>query len=216
MPLSLARLRRYFTAGLLVWAPLGITVLIIKFVVDLLDETLVLIPEAWQPDALFGFHVPGFGILMALTIVTLTGVVAANFLGQQLLDWGERLLARIPFVRSVYSGVKQLFESLFSGKGESFRKVVLLEYPRKGLWTVAFLTGETKGEAQQLTGEDVVNIFVPTTPNPTGGFFLMVPRRDIIELEMSVDDGLKMILSVGVVVPGAKRPMPEPVPLRVS
>lgn len=213
----MARLRRYFTAGLLVWAPLGITVLIIKFVVDLLDETLVLIPNGWQPDVLFGFHIPGFGILMALVIVTLTGVIAANFLGQRLLDLGERMLARIPFVRSVYSGVKQLFESVFSGKGESFRKVVLVEYPRKGLWTVAFLTSETLGEAQLRTGEDVVNIFVPTTPNPTGGFFLMVPRRDIIELDMSVDDGLKMILSVGVVVPGAKKqPMPEAVPLQVS
>jgi uncharacterized membrane protein len=208
--------RRYFTAGLLVWAPLGITVLIIKFVVDLLDSTLVLLPSFWQPDTLFGFHVPGLGILLALAIVTLTGVIAANLLGQQLLNVGERMLGRIPFVRSVYSGVKQLFETVFSGKGESFRKVVLIEYPRKGLWTVAFLTSEGQGVAQRSTGQDVVNIFVPTTPNPTGGFFLMVPRKDVIELDMSVDDGLKMILSVGVVVPGIKKaPVVEPIPLQL-
>lgn len=199
-------MRRYLTAGLLVWVPLGVTILIINFLVGLMDRTLLLLPAAYRPDALLGFHIPGLGVLLTFAVVLITGVVVANLFGRQLVHMGEGLLARIPVVRSIYSGVKQLMETVFSNKGESFRKVVLVEYPRAGCWTVAFLTGDGQGEAQRKTGHDVVNIYVPTTPNPTSGFFLMVPRKDIVELDMSVDDGLKMILSVGVVIPGDKKP----------
>lgn len=197
--------RRYLSAGLLVWVPLGVTILIISFLIELMDQTLLLLPESLRPEAWFGSRIPGLGVLLTLGVVLGTGMVVANLFGRQLVDYGEKLLGRIPLVRSIYSGVKQLTESVFSGKGESFRKVVLVEYPRQGLWTVAFLTGEAQGEAQLKTGQDVVNIYVPTTPNPTSGFFLVVPRKDVIELDMSVDDGLKMILSVGVVVPDAKK-----------
>lgn len=208
-------MRRYLTAGLLVWVPLGVTILIIKFMVDLMDQSLLLLPPPYRPDALLGFHVPGIGVILTLVVVLGTGMVVANLFGRQLIDLGERLLARIPLVRSIYSGVKQLMETVFSNKGESFRKVVLVEYPRQGLWTVAFLTSETQGEAQRKTGHDVVNIYVPTTPNPTSGFFLIVPRKDIVELDMSVDEGLKMILSVGVVVPPPRKAVAAP-PVRVS
>ena len=200
----MGRLRRYTTAGLLVWVPLGVTLLIIKLLVDVMDQILLLLPAPYRPVALFGFYVPGVGVVLALIVVLVTGVVVANLFGRKLVDIGERLVARIPLVRSIYSGVKQLLETVVSNNG-SFRKVVLIEYPRSGLWTVAFLTGEGQGEAQLKTGHDVINVYVPTTPNPTSGFFLMVPRKDVIELDMSVDEGLKMILSVGAVVPGAKK-----------
>jgi len=212
----MSHLRRYFAAGLLVWVPLGVTILVIGFLVDFMDQTLLLLPEAYRPEVWLGFSIPGLGVVLTLVVVLATGVIAANLFGRQLVDLGEQVLARIPLVRSIYSGVKQLMETVFSSKGESFRKVVLVEYPRKGLWTVAFLTGEGQGEAQRKTGHDVVNIYVPTTPNPTSGFFLMVPRQDIIELDMSVDDGLKMILSVGVVVPGAVKKPAAPTPVSVA
>lgn len=208
-------MRRYLTAGLLVWVPLGVTILIISFLVDLMDQSLLLLPPPYRPDALLGFHVPGIGVVLTFIVVLVTGMVVANLFGRQLVGIGERLLARIPVVRSIYSGVKQLMETVFSSKGESFRKVVLVEYPRAGAWTVAFLTSETQGEAQLKTGHDVVNIYVPTTPNPTSGFFLMVPRKDIVELDMTVDEGLKMILSVGVVVPPPKKAVVVP-PVRAT
>lgn len=200
----MGRLRRYLTAGLLVWVPLGVTILIIKFLVDLMDQTLLFLPEDYRPQRILGFHVPGLGVVLALTVVFVTGVVVANFFGRRLVHLGELIVARIPLVRSIYSSVKQLMETVFSNSGASFRKVVLVEYPRPGLWTVAFLTGEAQGEAQRKTGQDVVNIYVPTTPNPTSGFFLIARRKDLVELDMSVDEGLKMILSAGVVVPGAQ------------
>lgn len=208
-------MRRYLTAGLLVWVPLGVTILIIKFMVDLMDQSLLFIPPPYRPDALFGFHIPGLGVLLTAVVVVGTGMIVANLFGRQLVNIGERLLAHIPIVRSIYSGVKQLMETVFSSKGESFRKVVLVEYPRIGIWTVAFITSEAQGEAQRKTGHDTVNLYVPTTPNPTSGFFLIVPRKDVIELDMSVDDGLKMILSVGVVVP-PERKTPAPAPVRLG
>lgn len=208
-------MRRYLTAGLLVWVPLGVTILIINFLVGLMDQSLLLLPAAYHPDVLLGVHIPGLGVLLTFAVVFITGVIVANLFGRQLVHIGERLLARIPVVRSIYSGVKQLMETVFSNKGESFRKVVLVEYPRAGCWTVAFLTGDGQGEAQRKTGHDVVNIYVPTTPNPTSGFFLMVPRKDIVELDMSVDDGLKMILSVGVVIPPEKKG-PAGAPVRLT
>jgi len=194
-------LRRYLIAGLLLWLPLGVTILVIRLLVGTMDQTLLLLPERLRPDALFGFHIPGLGLVLAVSVVLLTGMLVANLFGRRLLALWERLLSRIPLVRSIYMAVKQLAETMFSGGGQSFRKVLLIEYPRKGLWTLAFQTGTGAGEAQQKTGRDVVNVYVPTTPNPTSGFFLMVPREEVVELDMSVDDGLKMIISMGVVVP---------------
>lgn len=202
-------IRRYLVAGLLVWVPLGITLLVVRLLVRWLDGTLLLIPEAYRPENLLGFPIPGLGVVVSILIVFVTGVFVANLFGRSLISIWERLLARIPLVRSIYSGAKQLAETLFSEAGQSFRKVLLVEFPRKGLWTLAFQTGTEMGEAQRKTGRDVINVYVPTTPNPTGGYFVMVPREDVVELEMSVDDGLKMLMSMGAVVPPV-RPQTSP------
>ncbi len=202
-------MKRYLIAGLLVWVPLGVTVLVIKLLVDIMDQTLLLIPEAYRPEALIGFNIPGLGVVLSIAVVFVTGIVAANLFGRQLVHLWERMLARIPLVRSIYAGVKQVVETVFSS-GQSFRKVLLVEYPRKDVWTLAFQTGTQASEAQAKTGREVVNVFVPTTPNPTSGFFLMVPREDLLELDMSVDDGLKMLISMGVVVPQWDSPSPVP------
>ncbi len=197
----MARMRRYLITGLLVWLPLGVTVLVVKLLVDMMDQTLLLLPEAYRPENLLGFNIPGLGVVLSVLVVLFTGVVMAHFFGQQLLAAWEAILNRIPLVRSIYASVKQLSETLLSTGGQSFRKVLLIEYPRRGLWTLAFQTGTTVGEAQAKTGEEVISVYVPTTPNPTSGFFIMVPRKDTVELDMSVDEGLKMIISMGVVVP---------------
>ncbi len=189
---------------MLVWVPLGVTVLVIRLLVSWLDNTLLLLPEAYRPEVLFGFSLPGLGVVLSILIVFLTGVFVANLFGRSLVALWERMLARIPLVRSVYSGAKQLAETMFSATGQSFRKVLLVEFPRKEMWTLAFLTGTDTGEAQTKTGRDVINIYVPTTPNPTGGYFVMVPREDVVELDMSVDEGLKLLMSMGAVVLPAK------------
>lgn len=196
----MATLRRYLMAGLLVWVPLGVTLLIVAFLVDLMDQTLLLLPAAIQPESLLGFRIPGLGLVLTAIVVLATGMVVTNLFGMQLFTIGERILQRIPLVRSIYASVKQVTESMFSS-GKSFRKVVLVEYPRKGMWSLALQTGTGASEISSKTGQEIVNIFIPTTPNPTSGFFLMVPRDDVIELDMSVDQGLKMLLSVGTVVP---------------
>lgn len=200
----MAALRRYLMAGLLVWVPLGVTLLIVAFLVDLMDQTLRLLPESIQPENVLGFRIPGLGAVLTAVIVFVTGMIVTNLFGMQLFNIGERILQRIPLVRSIYASVKQVTESMFSS-GKSFRKVVLVEYPRKGMWSLAFQTGTGAEEVRDKTGRDVTNVFIPTTPNPTSGFFLMVPREDVIELDMSVDDGLKMLLSVGVVVPEPRK-----------
>ncbi len=200
----MSALRRYLVAGLLIWVPLGVTVLIIKFLVDLMDQTLLLLPEAYQPVNLLGFTIPGLGVVLTVVIVLATGIIAANLFGRQLVRIWESFLARIPLVRSIYSGVKQVMETLFSGSGKSFRKVVLVEYPRREMWTLAFLTGDGADEIVAKTGKQLINLFVPTTPNPTSGFFLMVPREDVKELDMPVDAGLKLIMSAGVVLPNER------------
>lgn len=198
-------LRRYLIAGLLVWVPLGVTLLVVRLLVRWLDSTLLLLPEAYRPENLIGFELPGLGVILSLLIVFVTGVLVANLFGRSLISLWERLLAHVPLVRSVYSGAKQLAETVFSDAGQSFRKVLLVEFPRKGMWTLAFLTGTGVGEAQEKTGRDVINVYVPTTPNPTGGYFVMVPREDVVELDMSVDEGLKMLMSMGAVVPDAHK-----------
>lgn len=204
----MSRLRRYLAAGLLIWIPLGVTFLVVRFLIRLMDRTLDWLPTAWHPDSLLGFHVPGLGIVLVVLVVLVTGVVAANFFGRQLVSLWESLLRRIPLVRSIYTGVKQVAETMLSDSAQSFRQVVLVEYPRRDSWTLAFMTGRPPREVRQRLGEDAVSVFVPTTPNPTSGFFLMVPRDDIIALDMSVDDGLKMLLSLGVVTPG-EAPVPS-------
>jgi uncharacterized membrane protein len=195
-------LRRYLVAGLLVWLPLGATFLVINLLVGWMDNSLLLLPEEYRPDNLLGFHIPGLGVVLSLLILLLTGLVAANLFGRKVVSTWEMLLARIPLVRSVYSAVKQMVETMFADKGKSFRKVILVEFPRRGLWALAFLTNEESGAVQRATGREVVNVYIPTTPNPTGGYFVLVPKEDIRELDMSVDDGLKMLLSMGAVNPG--------------
>jgi uncharacterized membrane protein len=198
------RLRAWLVAGLLVWVPLGITLFILNLLVRQLDKTLGLLPpEIRPPYEVFGltFTVPGLGILLTIIILLVTGMLVANFAGRRLLALGEAILQRIPVVRSVYGASKNFAEMVLADSGDSFKKVLLIEYPRKGVYSLAFQTSSALGEVQAKTGEDVVCTFVPTTPNPTSGFIIMVPRKDIIELEMEVDEALKMIISLGVVVP---------------
>lgn len=199
-------MKKYLIAGLLVWVPLGITMLVIKLLVDITDQTLVLLPEKYQPEVLFGFKIPGLGVVLSTLVVLITGMIVANFFGRSIVGMWEKFLARIPFVSKIYTGVKQVLETVLSSQGQSFRKVLLIEYPRKGIWTLAFQTSSESGEAHHRINRDLVNIFVPTTPNPTSGFFLMIPREEVIELDMSVDDGLKKIISMGVVVPKWEAP----------
>ena len=200
-------MKRYLIAGLLVWVPLGITIWVLHFLVTTLDQTLLLFPESAQPDRLLGIHIPGFGVLLSFLILLVTGVIAANFLGARLIGFWESLLGRIPFVKSIYSSVKQVSDTLLSDKSNAFRKALLVEYPREGSWTIGFLTGSPdRTIAPHLPGEHV-SIYVPTTPNPTSGFFLMVPRSRVRELDMSVDEALKYIISMGTVAPrGAADP----------
>jgi len=194
-------LRRYFVAGLLVWLPLGVTFLLFRFIINAMDRSLSLLPDRYQPEALLGFAIPGLGLVLTLLLVLVTGVLAANIVGRSMVGVWESVLHRIPFVRTVYSAAKNFAEVVFSDSNQSFKKVLMIEYPRKGLYSLAFQTATSLGEVQGRTGEDVVCTFVPTTPNPTSGFIIMVPRKDVIELDMAVDEALKMIISLGVVVP---------------
>lgn len=196
------RLRRYFISGLLVWLPIWVTILAIKFLVDILSYTLLLLPKQYQPDALIGFHIPGIGVVITLLIIFLTGLFVTNLLGSRLLAMGDALIAQIPIVRTVYMGVKQIVQTVFTPGGQSFRKVFLVEYPRAGAWTIAFQTGETAIEvSEKLNEEQMISVYVPTTPNPTSGFLLMVSKNNAIELNMSVDQALKFVISLGVVQP---------------
>lgn len=202
-------LRRYLIAGLLVWLPLGVTLLVLNLLVDLLDRSLLLLPASLHPDRLLGVHVPGLGVVLTAAVVLLTGMVVTNFFGHRLVAAWEAVLARIPLVRSIYNSVKQVVETLLSSNAKSFRKVLLVEYPRPGIWTIAFETGETALEAKRKTGYDLVTVYIPTTPNPTSGFVVLLPRQDVVELEMSVDDALKLIISMGLVAPRDTGPTAE-------
>lgn len=194
-------LRRYLVAGLLLWIPLGITFLVTRFLVGMMDQTLLLLPAEYRPEALLGFSIPGLGLVLTFVLLLVTGMLVANLLGRRLLEFWEGLLARIPFVRTIYGGAKNFAETVLSDQGKAFNKVLLVEYPKKDIWSLAFKTSEQLGEVQARTGRDVVCVFVPTTPNPTSGFIIMVPRDEVIELDMEVDQALKMIISLGVVVP---------------
>ena len=194
-------LRRYLVAGLLVWIPLGVTVFILRVLIGLMDKTLLLIPAQYRPEEWLGFTVPGLGLILTLLVLLVTGLLAANIVGRSMVGLWESLLDRIPVVRSVYSAAKNFAEIVFSDSGQSFKKVLLIEYPRKGIYSLAFQTATNLGEVQARMGEEMICTFVPTTPNPTSGYIIIVPKKDIIELDMEIDEALKMIISLGVIVP---------------
>ncbi len=194
-------MKKYFVTGLLIWIPLVITFVVLAWIITTLDQILLLVPPTLRPDALLGFHVPGIGVVVSLVVIVATGLAAANFVGQRMVRFWEGLLSRIPVVKSIYYSVKQVSDTLLSSNGQAFRKALLIQYPRAGMWTIGFQTGVPGGDAAHHLGGDFVSVYVPTTPNPTSGFFLMLPRKDAIELDMSVDEALKYIISMGVVSP---------------
>jgi uncharacterized membrane protein len=198
----MAALRKWLLAGLLVIVPVAITVAVLKWIIDTLDQTLLILPHAWHPDQLIGYHVPGFGVLLTLGILLVVGGVARNFVGRKLVRLGDAIVTRIPVVRSIYSSVKQVSDTLFSESGNAFRTAVLIQWPRADVWTIGFVTGAPGGDvANYLREGEFVSVYVPTTPNPTGGYFVMLRKADCIELRMSVDEALKYVVSMGVVSP---------------
>ena len=183
------------------WLPIVATYVVLAFAIRLIDRTLLLLPVQYRPETLIGFEIPGLGVILTLVLVIITGLIVANFFGRKLISIWESLLSRIPLVRSVYGAVKQITASLFADASQSFREVVLVEYPRRGMWMLAFVTGDTPKKFKQVVGLELINIYVPTTPNPTSGFYIMVPPEDVKRLDIPVEAGLKMILSAGVVNP---------------
>jgi uncharacterized membrane protein len=200
-------LKKYLITGLLIWIPLVITIWVLKLVVDVLDQSLLLLPDAWQTERWLGIHIPGLGAILTIVIVLLTGLFATNFFGAQLVEIWHDILHRIPVVNSIYSSVKQISDTLFSSSGQAFRKALLVQWPRENMWTIAFLTGP--GVARHLPS-DCLAVYVPTTPNPTGGYFVIVERKDVIELDMTVDQALKYVISMGVVPPAEKEANANP------
>jgi len=196
-------LRKWLLSGLLVIVPLVITLGVLKWIIDTLDQTLWLLPNVWT-DWLYAHNVRGLGVLFTLAILLIVGGIASNFVGKRLLGWGDQAVRRIPVVRSIYSSVKQVSDTLFSESGNAFRTAVLIQWPREGMWTIAFVTGAPGGDVVNHLPGDYLGVYVPTTPNPTGGYFVMLRRSDCIELKMSVDEALKYIISMGVVVPGGR------------
>ena len=201
-------MKKYLITGLLIWIPLVITIWVLKLVVDVLDQSLRLLPDAWQTENWLGVHIPGLGAILTIVIVLLTGLFATNFFGAQLVEIWHDILHRIPVVNSIYSSVKQISDTLFSSSGQAFRKALLVQWPRENMWTIAFLTGTPGPGVARHLPPDCLSVYVPTTPNPTGGYFVIVQRRDVIELEMTVDQALKYIISMGVVPPLEKENKP--------
>lgn len=195
--------KRYFIAGLILWAPLSITIWVITWIFGALDSVL---PMALRSESLFGVHIPGFGVLLVVALILVTGFLAANLIGQKLVEFWEGVMHRIPLVRSIYSSVKQVSDTILSPNGQAFRQAVLVQYPRQGAWTIAFLTGSPSDEVAQHLPADCVSVYVPTTPNPTSGFFLMMPRTEVVELSIGVDAALKYVVSMGTVPPLASKP----------
>lgn len=206
-------IRRYLITGLLAWVPLGVTIFVITFFGGYLSSLVNLLPVAWRPDHLIGFHIPGLsaiiGIIIILVVLFLTGLIASNVFGRYLFGLGDDMLERIPLVRSIYTTVKQISDTMFSNKGKAFRKVVMIRYPQKDTWSLAFLTSDSLGEVEVKAPRQLISVFIPTTPNPTSGFLILVPPEDVIELEMTVDEAFKMIVSLGVVAPPYPRVAPE-------
>ncbi len=205
----MASLRKWLLTGLLVVVPGVITAWVLNWIISTLDQTLQILPANWQPDAVLGYHIPGFGVLLTLAILLLAGAIASNFVGRKLVSWGDALVTRIPVVRSIYSSVKQVSDTVFSESGNAFRTAVMVQWPQQGMWTIGFVTGAPSGELAshlQQMQDEFVSVYVPTTPNPTGGYLVMVRKSDCIELNMSVDAALKYIVSMGVVAPPESRP----------
>jgi uncharacterized membrane protein len=198
----MSAVRKWLLAGLLVIVPVAITIGVLQWIIGTLDRTLLILPEAWQPDRLIGVHIPGFGVLLTLAILLAVGAVVSNFMGKKLVIWGDAVVSRIPVVRSIYSSVKQVSDTLFSPGGNAFRKAVLVQWPRPDVWTIGFVTGAPGGEVTNYLPGEYLSVYVPTTPNPTGGYFVMLRKNDCVELKMSVDEALKYVISMGVVVPG--------------
>ncbi|MBC3832963.1 DUF502 domain-containing protein [Undibacterium amnicola] len=194
-------MRKYFITGLLILVPIAITAWVLHAVISTMDQSLLLLPEQWRPEALIGFKIPGLGAVLTVLIIFVTGLLTKNFIGNYVVAAWEALLNRIPIVNSIYSSVKQVSDTLFSSSGNAFSKALLIQYPREGSWTIAFLTGKPSGDVSQHLGDDFISVYVPTTPNPTSGYFLMIPKKDAIELDMSVDTALKYVVSMGVVAP---------------
>ncbi len=199
-------MKKYLITGLLIWIPLVITIWVLKVIFDALDQSLLLLPDSFQTEHWLGVHIPGLGAILTIVVVFVTGVFATNFFGARLVELWHEILHRIPVVNSIYSSVKQISDTLFSSSGQAFRKALLVQWPREGTWTIAFLTGTPGGDVAQHVPEDCLSVYVPTTPNPTGGYFVIVPRKDVVELEMSVDEALKYIISMGVVPPPDAKP----------
>ena len=197
-------MKKYLITGLLIWIPLVITLWVLKFIVDALDQTLHLLPPEFRTENWLGLHVPGMGAVMTLVIVFLTGLLTTNLIGGKLVNLWHEILHRIPVVNSIYSSVKQISDTLFSSSGQAFRKALLVQWPHQGMWTIAFLTGRPGGDLAVHLNGDFISVYVPTTPNPTGGYFVVVARKDVIELDMSVDEALKYVISMGVVPPNGK------------
>jgi len=197
-------LRKYLIAGLLIWLPLAITLWVLDFIVTTMDRTLQVLPASWHPDQVLGFHVPGLGLVMSVAILLITGALAANIIGARMFAWWERVLVKIPIVRPIYSSVKQVSDTLFASKGNSFRKVVLIEFPSRGQWTFGFVVGAPGPGAERELGGELITVYVPTAPNPTSGYVLVVPPTQVKEIDVSVDDALKFHLSMGVVAPAMR------------
>jgi uncharacterized membrane protein len=195
------RLRNHLIAGLLIWIPIMVTVWVIRFLSRILDQSLVLLPPPWRPEALVGQYVPGVGIILSFILLLVTGVLVRNLFGGRIVAGFEDLVRRIPVIGAVYGGAKTFSETVLTDKGKSFKQVVMVEFPRKGIFSVGFITSEELEEVQAKTEQDVVCVFVPTTPNPTTGFIVLVPREEVVRLDMTVDEAVKMLLTLGVVVP---------------
>ena len=205
-----AHLRGYLLAGTLVTAPLAITFyLAYQFITFVDDRVNSLLPTSYNPETYLPFSIPGLGLIVVLTSLAVIGWLTAGVLGRLLQRTSERILARTPVVRTVYSAIKQILETVLAQQSNAFREAVLIEYPRQGIWTIAFITGSARGEIQGLSDDEVINVFVPTTPNPTSGFLLFVPRKDLIPLGMSVEEAIKMVISGGLVTPPDRRPPPQ-------
>ncbi len=204
------RLRAYFLTGILVTAPISITILLAWLFIDFVDQKVTpLIPHAYNPETYLPFTVPGLGLLIVIVGLTLVGMLTAGFLGKFFVRLSESIMQRMPVLSGVYSATKQIFETVLAHKSQAFREAVLIEYPRRGIWAIGFITGTTKGEVQNLTEEECVNIFLPTTPNPTSGFLLFVPKGDLVPLNMTVEQAVKMVISGGIVTPPDTRPQEE-------
>ncbi len=205
--MTAAALKKYFITGLLIWVPLAITAWVLSLIVRSMDQSLLLLPQAIHPEHLLGMYIPGLGALLTLLVVFVTGLVTTNIVGQKLVRFWEGVLARIPVVKSIYYSVKQVSDTLFSGSGVAFRKVLLVRYPHPESWAVAFQTGHPARDVADMLPEEHVGVFIPTTPSPVNGFFFFVRRKDVIELDMNVDEALKYIVSMGVVAPPMRNPL---------